>query len=282
MTTSRFGFWTRFQTSHKNGLKPFIPASLALLIAVTVAACGVVSPTATTTPEITLLPTATPECSQPGTTAADKVLFPDTGEVHGFLVYLPPCYADYIDSTYPVLYWTSAGGQGIFPAAEKLMLQGDTPAFIIVMVDISPVNGYGADAQIVDYIVPYIDSHYRTQPDRLHRSITGFSHGSAIAARSAFRPPYVFGRVAVLSGGIAEGEQEKFSGWIAGMSPDQRPAVLVDVGEQDGIILLAQHLMDLLDKLGVPYTFTHAPGGHDGEYFNAYIDDHLKWLITTP
>jgi enterochelin esterase-like enzyme len=260
----------------------FILASLAILMTVAAAACSATPPAATPTPENTLAPTPTPTCSQPGTITTDKVLFPDTGKTHGFLVYLPPCYAEYSEATYPVLYWTSAGGQGIFPAAEQLMLQGDTPLFIIVMVDISPVNGYGADAQIVDYVVPYVDSRYRSQPDRLHRSITGFSHGSAIAARSAFRPPYVFGRVAVLSGGIAEGEQEKFSGWIAGMSPSQRPAILVDVGEQDGIILLARYLMDLLDQLNFPYTYTHAPGNHDGEYINAHIADHLKWLIPDP
>ena len=259
--------------------KRIIPASLVLLITLAAAACGVTSPTATPTPENTPLPTATPECHQSGTTKTDKVFFPESGETHEITVYLPPCYAEYIDSAYPVLYWTATGGPDIFDTADKLIRQGDTPAFIIVMVDIDPNKGYGADAQIVDRVVPYIDSHYHTQADRLHRSITGISHGAAIAARAAFRPPSSFDRVAVLSGGIADGEQEKFTDWILVMPPDQRPAVLVDVGDQDGIIVLTHHLTDLLDKLSFPYTFTHAPGNHASEYWGSHMADYLKWLM---
>ncbi len=207
-------------------------------------------------PAAALMPAPAPECHQSGTTKTDEVFFPESGETHGFMVYLPPCYAENLDSAYPVLYWTSAGGQGIFDTVDNLIRQGDTPAFIVVNVDISPVKGYGADAQIVDDVVPYIDSHYRTQADRLHRSITGFSHGAAIAARAAFRPPYIFGRVALLSGGIADGEQEKFTDWISAMPPDQRPAVLIDVGDQDGVIALTHHFTALLDQLSFPYTFT--------------------------
>ena len=227
----------------------------------------------------TLTPTPRPACRQSGTTKADQVFFPDSGETHAFTVYLPPCYSEYGDDAYPVLYWTAAGGPEIFATSDRLIRQGDIPAFIIIMVDISPEKGYGADAQIVDRVVPYIDLHYRTQADRLHRSITGISHGAAIAVRAAFRPPHVFGRVAVLSGGIADGEQEKFTGWISAMPPAQRPVVLVDVGDQDGIIVLTHYLTDLLDKLSYPYTFTHAPGNHTSEYWGSHMVEFLKWLI---
>ena len=227
----------------------------------------------------TLMPTPTPECHQSGTTKTDQVFFPESGEAHEFTVYLPPCYSEYGDHAYPVLYWTAAGGPEIFATSDRLIRQADIPAFIIIMVEISPEKGYGADAQIVDRVVPYIDSHYRTQADRLHRSITGISHGAAIAVRAAFRPPNAFGRVAVLSGGIADGEQEKFTGWISSMPPGQRPAVLVDVGDQDGIIVLTHYLTDLLDKLSYPYTFTHAPGNHTSEYWGSHMVDFLKWLI---
>jgi len=213
-----------------------------------------------------ILASPAPECHQSGTTQADQVFFPESGETHAFTVYLPPCYSEYSDRAYPVLYWTAAGGPEIFDTSDRLIRQGDIPAFILVMLEISPVKGYGADAQIVDRVVPYIDSHYRTQADRLHRSITGISHGAAIAVRAAFRPPHVFGRVAVLSGGIADGEQEKFTG-------------LIDVGDQDGIIVLTHHLTDLLDKLSYPYTFTHAPGNHTSEYWGSHMVDFLKWLI---
>jgi enterochelin esterase-like enzyme len=227
----------------------------------------------------TLMPTPTPECRQFGTTKTDKVFFPENGETHDFTIYLPPCYAEYIDSAYPVLYWTAVGWQDIFDTADRLIRQGDTPSFIIVMLDINPMNGYGADTQIVNYVVPYIDSHYRTQPDRLRRSITGISHGAAIAVRAAFQAPDIFGRVAVISGGISETEQEKFTNWILATPPDQRPAILIDVGDQDSIIFLTRYLTEVLDKLSVPYTFTQGHGNHDPVYWSNHMADYLKWLI---
>jgi enterochelin esterase-like enzyme len=224
--------------------------------------------------------TPTPTCDRPGATGMDKVLFPENGENHVITVHLPPCYAEFSGSAYPVLYWTNGGTwQYLFDTADRLMGQGLVPPFIIVMIDIDPNKGYGADAQIVDHVVPYIDTHYRTQPDRLQRSITGISHGAAIAVRSAFRAPNILGRVAVLSGGIAEGEQEKFTNWILAMPTDQRPAVLIDVGDQDGIIVLTHHLTALLDKLHYAYTFTHAPGNHETQYWESHMEETLKWLM---
>jgi enterochelin esterase-like enzyme len=254
--------------------------SVIIILTITVLLLvGCAGPGAISTPTATLLPSPTPACHQPGTIITDRVFFPENEENHVINVYLPPCYAQYTDSAYPVLYWTDIYGQFLFDTADRLIGLGDVPAFIYVMIDIDPNKSYGADAQIVDHVVPYIDSHYRTRADRLHRSITGISNRAAIAIRAAFRPPRIFGRVAVLSGGIADGEQEKFTNWISAMPSDQRPAVLIDVGDQDGIIVLAHYLTNLLDKLGFPYTFTHAPGNHNPAYWDSHLADYLKWLM---
>lgn len=245
---------------------PMIPLIIAILLLVGCARPGSMS-------------TPAQACHQPGTTNTDRVPVPENQEKLAFTVYLPPCYAEYADSAFPVLYWTNGYGQTLFDTADRLISLGDTPAFIIVVLEISPTKGFGADAQIVDHVVPYIDSHYRTQADRLHRSITGISHGAAIAVRAAFRPPGIFGRVAVLSGGIADGEQDKFTNWISAMPPGQRPAVLIDVGDQDGIILLTHYLTNLLDSLDFPYTFTHAPGNHASAYWESHLAEYLKWLM---
>lgn len=159
------------------------------------------------------------------------------------------------------------------------MGRGDTPQFILVMIDISMTKGRGADGQISNYVVPYVDSHYRTRSDRLSRSITGISHGAAIAVRTAFGAPQLFGRVAVISGGITEAEQEKFTNWILSTSPDQRPSVLIDVGDQDGIISLTRNLFKVLDEQRVPYTFTQGHGNHNSDYWDSKMEDYLKWLV---
>jgi enterochelin esterase-like enzyme len=225
------------------------------------------------------LPTLSPECHSPSTHTMDRVFFPETGEEHVITIYLPPCYDENGKSAYPVVYWTNGDGSDLFDTADRFIRQGDTAPFIMVMVGIDPNKGSGADVQIIDDVVPYIDAVYRTLADRLHRSITGTSHGGGIAVRAAFQAPEIFGRVAVLSGGIADGEQEKFTNWIAAMPSGKRPEVLVDVGDQDGIIVFTHRLTDLLDKNNYPYTFTHGPGNHDWKYFNSTLEKNLKWLV---
>jgi enterochelin esterase-like enzyme len=245
-------------------MKLYAQVFLVVLAACVLAACG--------TP-------AAVACDQPGSSVNERVPFGDSGEAHQITIHLPPCYAAQARTRYPVVYWTNGYGQFLFDTAERLAAQGDVPSAIFVMVGIDPNKGAGADARIIQYIVPYIDTHYRTRADAAHRSITGISNGAAIAIRAAFQPPNLFGRVAVLSGGIADGEQAKFTAWVQAMQPDRRPAVLIDVGEQDGINLLARYLMDLLDELQYPYTFTHAPGDHTGEYWNSHLEEYLKWLM---
>lgn len=237
--------------------------------------------TPTEIPTPTPVPTPMPECHESSTMVTDKVLFPDTGENHTIAVVLPPCYAETPNAAYPVLYWTNAKTywQQLFDTSDRLASRGDVHPFINILIQIDPNKGFGADAQIVNYVVPYIDSHYRTQPDRLHRSISGYSNGAAIAIRSAFRAPDVFSRVAVLSGGIADGEQQKLKDWITAMPPDQRPEVMMDVGDQDAIIVLTSYLTNLLDKLNYPYTLVRSPGDHGSGYTDEHLENILKWLM---
>ncbi len=240
-----------------------------------------ISITPDATSSLTPVPTPTPECHEAGTLVHDRVFFANIGDYHDISVYLPPCYAEHPTATYPILYWTNGDfwWRQLFDTTDRLIDRGNAPAFIEVMIQIYPTKGYGADTQIISNVVPYIDSHYRTQPDRLHWSITGFSNGAAIAIRAAFQAPSMFSRVAVLSGGIANGEQEKFMDWIAAMLTDQRPEVMMDVGDQDNIIVLTTYLTDLLDSLNYPYTFVHSPGDHGSEYTDDHLENILKWLM---
>ena len=254
-------------------------ACLTVVIAGLVAGCSGLRPQPVPTPALTATPTPTPACSQLGTTARDQVAIADENQSLSFSVYLPPCYTATGGPAYPVLYWTAVGGQDVLDAVDELIRQGALPPCLVVMLESDLTDGFGADGRIIRYVVPYVDAHYRTLPDPRHRSITGISHGAAIAARAALQPPHLFGRLAVISGGIADGEQEKFTAWISKTPPEQRPAILIDVGDQDAIITLTRYLTGVLDKQGVPYTFTHTMGGHAWAYWNAHMAEYLKWLV---
>jgi enterochelin esterase-like enzyme len=226
------------------------------------------------TPSTPVAPTPTPICLQESTN--EIVSIDESGPKVFFSIQLPPCYAERTWATYPVLYWTYGGISTVQQTAEQLIQHDQLSPFILV-VPIG-VGDYEYGTQIIEQLVPYVDAHYRTYPDRKHRSIAGISTGADVAVRTAFRAPETFGRVGVISGGIVEYEQVEYAEWISRVPPEQWPAVLIDIGEQDALIGLAHNLAAVLDAHGVTYTFTQAPGGHNVRYWGPHMETYLQWL----
>jgi predicted alpha/beta superfamily hydrolase len=160
---------------------------------------------------------------------ADSFRLPQLGgRTRRIWLYLPPGYAT-SRRRYPVLYLHD--GQNVFDEAtayagewavdETLnkLAAGDEGAAGCVVVAIdnggerrldeySPwVNARlqkgGEGRQYVEFLVetlkPYIDQHYRTQPDAAHTAIMGSSMGGLISFYAGVKYPKVFGRVGVFS-----------------------------------------------------------------------------------
>ncbi len=45
-------------------------------------------------------------------------------------------------------------------------------------------------------------------------------------------------------------------------------------------IPLTTYLTDVLDTHKVPYTFTTAPGGHEGAYWAEHMEEYIQFLIS--
>jgi enterochelin esterase-like enzyme len=152
-------------------------------------------------------------------------------------IYLPPDYDS--GKRYPVLYlfhgkdgnadtWMN-GAIGINDIANRLIQSGKIRPLIIVSPEID--NGYGINTALTtasvggynrgmyeDYIirdlVPYIDRHYSTIPDKTHRYIGGLSMGGFAALHDAFLHPDMFSKVGVLSAALWAGELPDVLRWI--------------------------------------------------------------------
>lgn len=140
-------------------------------------------------------------------------------------VYLPPGYDDDTTRRYPVIYVLAGhGGSGplmLAPVAwgesfperiDRLIRTGKMGPVIAVLPDCFTIFG-GAQyinstalGSYEDYlneeIIPYIDEHYRTLPDRRHRAITGKSSGGYGAMVQSMRHPELYSAVASHSGDI--------------------------------------------------------------------------------
>ena len=138
-------------------------------------------------------------------------------------VYLPPGYDEEPNRRYPAIYqiqgltgqldmWRNrAPFRKTFPElADELFAKGEAPPCIIVWVDCwtslggsqfldSPGTGL-YHTYLCDEIVPWIDCHYRTLPQREHRGIAGKSSGGYGAMITPMLRPDLWGGLATHAG----------------------------------------------------------------------------------
>jgi len=156
---------------------------------------------------------------------------PATREV---IVYLPPSYDQgghfpvvyllhgftgnartFASNAFTGLYWPAESDfpeGGIYSLLNDLIIAGELKEMIVVMPDAS--NMYGGswytnseltgnyEDYIVEDLVGYIDSNYRTLPSRDSRAIVGHSMGGYGAMKLAMKHPDVFGAVASHGGAL--------------------------------------------------------------------------------
>jgi predicted alpha/beta superfamily hydrolase len=154
------------------------------------------------------------------------------GNRRALRVLVPPGYdaPENRDRRYPVLYLND--GQNLFDrvmstfnsmewevdeTVARLMAAGQLPALIVVGIDHAGRRGRAREylpypdayldppephpagrrypAFVVDEVVPFIESHYRTAPGAEHRALGGSSYGALAALFTAATRPGIFGRL---------------------------------------------------------------------------------------
>ncbi len=159
-----------------------------------------------------------------------QVLFPSksTNTSRRAFVYTPPGYEKDQSAQYPVLYlqhgwgedetaWSNQGRANLI--MDNLIAEGAIKPFIIVMTygmtneikfgglkdfDITPFQ-----TVLVDELIPYIDSNFRTIADQSHRAMAGLSMGGMETKMITLNKPEVFAYYALLSGGTYKPEDIK-------------------------------------------------------------------------
>lgn len=165
-------------------------------------------------------------------------------------VYTPPDYDKDVTKRYPVLYlqhgyregesgWGAQGRAGFI--MDNLIAEGKTRPFIIVMEnggisgDLSNKGGLGSfDFRVFEHIlledvIPYIDSNFRTVADPQNRAMAGLSMGGMQTRVITLAHPDVFSYVGLFSGGsISVEDVEKAPGF-----KDKVKLVFVSYGSRE-------------------------------------------------
>ncbi len=235
-------------------------------------------------------------------------------------VLVPAGYAT-SGQSYPVLYLFH-GGTEDWTAWTDPDQKGDAEAatadldLIVVMPDIGPF-GYSTDwfnqgafgapmweTYLSAQLLPFVDSHYRTIPDRSARATAGLSLGGDGAVSMAARHPDLYGIAASFSGavdnnnafsqdlvspvtgliyGTYEAEEVRWRGgnsWDLAANLADTDLTLFAGTEEEFITEMADSFHARLADLGIEHGWNEVAGGtHTYEYFQQYLVEWLPHLM---
>ena len=207
-----------------------------------------------------------------------------------FRVYLPPCYAEQAERAYPVLYlihgqsfnddqWERLGAGQI---AGELAASGELPPFLIVMprdrLWSEPTDDLFGQA-VVDVLLPWIESTYRTLPQREFRAVGGLSRGAAWALHLGLTYPELFSAVGLHSGFAFHSDTPYVRRWLEAIPAPVMPRFYLDIASNDrpDIYDSAVWLESLLTGYNIPHEWHIFTGYHEEAYWQAHVAQYLRW-----
>jgi enterochelin esterase-like enzyme len=246
-------------------------------------------PIQTTTPSPpteTLTPTPLTCLTQPG--RVEQGFLETTKPPQAYFIYLPPCYDEKTETRYPVLYLlhgqTYTADQwirlGAVDALDSLILSGETKPFIIVFPDdrywnLSAGSGFGG--RLVDDLIPFIDSTYRTLTDREYRAIGGLSRGAGWALRLGFSRWDLFSIIGLHSLAVLQNDRTQVSNWTADIPPASRPSIFMDIGDNDQELAMAGSIEEQFNDYGISHEWHRYRGAHTEEYWSTHVEEYISW-----
>jgi len=210
-------------------------------------------------------------------------------------VYLPPGYDAASDRRFPVLYLNHGGGEndGHWTASgfahrilDNLIADGKAHPMIIVMPNTSglvtgtppkPGEDDACTQEFLKDILPYVDAHYRTRPDRASRAVAGLSMGGFVVLNTGLTHLETFGELYVFSSGYWPDMLTLFRTNSAGLLSDPslnerlRMPVYFGVGETDIAYLNSQKTLALFNEHGIRTFSVLSSHGHEWLNWRRYL-----------
>lgn len=220
------------------------------------------------------------------------------GEELRYLVHLPPCYDQYPDRAFPVLYlfhgWPLDewhwDGLGITVWSDDWISRGLVGPFLVVLPGVSQdgryVNSSGGsgsfEGTVIDELVPHIDGTYRTVRDPAGRAVGGISRGGVWALEIAMRHRDVFGAVGGHSPALALNRPlPQYDPFLLAREGTDGLRFYLDAGDADWANAGTIRLRDLLLELGADVTYDNHIGGHVDPLWSSGIPDYLTFYTAT-
>lgn len=257
-------------------------------------------------------------CSEPVkiSTATDNVqvlpyqfLMPELDRQRTIRLYLPPSY-QHTDKRYPVIYMHDgqnlfddrtayAGEWGVDESLNQLAGKQGVEVIVVAidngadfrMNELSPWEnkrfGEAQGKQYMDFIVeivkPYIDTNFRSKPDRLHTAIMGSSMGGLISHYAVHAYPEVFSKAGIFSPSYWYSQDVFSFSKLKKAAVDARLYVMFGDKEGNGMIADTSQMQRQLDQQGHPrknLLFKRVPNGeHNEQLWRTEFTQAIQWLF---
>jgi enterochelin esterase family protein len=216
---------------------------------------------------------------------------------HDMKVYVPPQYYSEPTRRFPVVYYYDDAGNGAGMRYGELMdnliaQKKAIPMVIVFLTDLAnvefrkdPEAGRVKDGEeLVQDIIPIVESHFRALPDRKDRALAGISHNAGATWTAGTNHLDTFGSLGMLSSGMFGGLlPDPTPGGFALYAPWQPDKVLPDatkrlnankpglfyisVGNIDPRVDPTRKGVEEMQAYGVKPVFEVYPGGHQAHAF---------------
>ncbi len=208
-------------------------------------------------------------------------------------IYLPPNYSS--SQKYSVMYlhhgiggnedeWSVNGGT-TNKIADNLIAAGKIKPSIIVMPNGNATgNGVGDGWEnytkdLIDSLIPYVDSHYSTYADREHRAIGGLSMGGGQTFNIGLTNLDSFAYI----GSFSAAPNTKSTNDLfrdGGVAAKQKLKLFyISCGTTDSLISFGANVHNFCTQKGINHIYQTYPGrGHDWSVWNPSLWNYLQML----
>ena len=230
-------------------------------------------------------------------------------------VYTPPGYDTQTDKKYPVLYIQHGGGEDERGWAQQgktdiildnlIAEKKATPMLVVIANGNVPSpggarGGYsregmaGFNEEMINNIIPFVESQYRVLTDAKNRALSGLSMGGGQAFYVGLQNTDTFGSVGIFSTGLFGGIGGRRGGMGGGFNAEeQMPGLLTDaktfnekldllyisVGQQDPRIEATKSIVETFREKGLDVEFNSFPGGHEWQVWRKSLHDFASLLF---
>ena len=243
-----------------------------------------------------------------------------TGEIRRIFIYTPPGY-DSGASRYPVLYlqhgfgedeaaWSDQGHENFIldnliaahkakpmiivnengmtgvnfqpPAPDRTGSSSSPPSSGPVSRSFMNERYASFDRIVSTELIPFIDAHFRTIPDRDHRALAGLSMGGGQALRIGLNHLAQFGYIGAFSPAIAVTDTTKdYDGILANPAKvnEQLRLLWIGIGSDDFLLAPVRESHEALEKAGIEHVWFESSGAHVWTVWRKYLLDFAPRLF---